>query len=103
MLFRSIDGVAVMSNEMNETQIQRVKLLNKEVIVVPDNDRAGSQLLNTAIDENWSVSRPNWTENIKDVADAVANYGRLYTLFTILHYRTDNRIKIHMLQKKLES
>ena len=41
--------------------------------------------------------------DIKDVADAVKRYGRLYALTTILHYRVSNEIKIQLLKKKLEN
>lgn len=99
----AIDGCAIMHNEPNETQIIRINALGKEVIIVPDKDRPGAKMLKTAIDNKWSVSLPPWEHDIKDVADAVKRYGRLYTLATILHYRVDNEIKIQLLKKKLES
>jgi len=98
----AIDGVAIMHNEPNETQCARIKTLGKEVIVVPDRDRPGAKMLKAAIDNNWSVSLPPWEDDIKDVAQAVEKYGRLYTLTTILHYRVSNEIKIQLLKKKLE-
>lgn len=98
-----VDGVAVMSNELNETQITRINNLGKEVILVPDNDRAGAKLLSTAIEQNWSVSLPEWGDDVKDVADAVRNYGRVYTLFTILKYRINGQIKLTMLKRKIEN
>jgi len=99
----AVDGVAIMHNEPNDTQIARINSLGKEVIVVPDNDKAGAKMLQKAIENNWSVSLPNWGNDIKDVADAVKKYGRLYTLFTILHYRETNTVKIQLLKKKLEN
>lgn len=98
-----IDGVAIMHNEPNATQIMRINALGKEVIAVPDRDKPGAKLIQTAIDNNWSVSLPPWEEHIKDVADAVKYYGRLYTLTTILHYKESNQIKIQLLKKKLEN
>jgi hypothetical protein len=49
------------------------------------------------------VSLPEWGDDVKDVADAVKKYGRIYTLFTILQYRETNEIKIKLLKKKLEN
>ena len=98
----AVDGVAIMHNDPNETQIARIKALGREVIVVPDRDRAGSKMLKAAIEQGWSVSTPPWDTDIKDVADAVRRYGRLYTLATILYYRESNQIKIQLLKKKLE-
>ena len=99
----AVDGVAVMHNEPNETQCARIKALGKEVIVVPDRDKPGAKMLKIAMDNEWSASLPPWGDDIKDVADAVKKYGRLYVLSTILHYRTNNKIKIELLKKKLES
>ena len=48
------------------------------------------------------MSLPPWDDDIKDVADAVKRYGKIYTLTTILHYHEDNKIKIELQKKKLE-
>ena len=99
----AVDGCAIMHNDPNETQIARLNALGREVIVVPDNDRAGCVLIDKAIQQGWSVSLPDWGDDVKDVADAVKKYGRIYTLFTILEYREHNQIKITMLKKKIEN
>jgi DNA primase len=99
----AIDGVAFMHNEPNQTQCTRLNVLGKEVIIVPDKDKPGAVMLKAAIANNWSVSLPPWADDVKDVADAVKKYGRLYVLTTILHYRVRGEIKINLLKKKLES
>jgi hypothetical protein len=99
----AVDGVAFMHNEPNEVQCNRLNSLGKEIIVVPDRDKAGAKIIKSAIDNKWSVSIPPWEDDIKDVADAVKRYGRLYTLATIVHYKEANEIKIQLLKKKLES
>lgn len=99
----AIDGVAFMHNEPNETQAARLNALGREVIVVPDNDRAGAKMIEKAIEYGWSVSLPPWGKDIKDVADAVKKYGRLYTLYSIVHYKESNTLKLQLLQKKLEN
>ncbi len=99
----AIDGVAIMTNDPNELQAARINNLNREVICVPDRDQAGSQMLLQAAKNNWSVSCPPWQSDVKDVADAVKRYGRLYTLTTILHYRVQGEIKIQLLRNKLRS
>jgi len=98
-----IDGVAVMTNEINATQIQRIQSLGKEVILVPDRDRAGAKMINAAIDNGWSVSVPPWSDRCKDVADAVKLFGRLYTLQSIIYYRESNPLKIKLIKKRLEN
>ena len=99
----AVDGSAIMTNDPNETQCARLNALGKQVIVVPDRDRPGAKLVKAALDNGWAVSLPPWEEDVKDVADAVKRYGRLYTLTTILHYQETNKIKIQLLQKKLEA
>ena len=99
----AVDGAAIMTNEPNETQCARLNALGKQVIVVPDRDRPGARLVKAALDNGWAVSLPPWEDDVKDVADAVRRYGRLYTLTTILHYQETNKIKIQLIQKKLEA
>jgi len=99
----SIDGCAIGHNEPNEVQVMRLNALGREVIVVPDRDRPGAKMLKAAIKNNWSVSMPPWSEDIKDVADSVKRHGRLYVLATILHYKVHGEIKINLLKKKLEA
>lgn len=99
----AIDGVGIMTNEPTDAQIMRLNNLGREVIVVPDRDKPGAAMLASAIKNNWSASLPPWEDDIKDVADAVKRYGRLYVLTTILHYKVSNEIKIQLLKKKLET
>lgn len=99
----AIDGVGIMTNEPNEAQVVRLNALQREIIVVPDRDRAGAKMLKAAIDNGWSASLPPWGDDVKDIADAVKKYGRLYVLSTILHYRVRGEIKINLLKKKLEA
>jgi hypothetical protein len=99
----AIDGVAIGHNEPNDAQIMRINSLGREVIVVPDNDKPGAKLIKAAIDNRWSVSLPDWGPDVKDVADAVKKFGRIYTFFTILKYRESGEIKIKLLKKQLEN
>ena len=99
----AIDGCAIMHNDPNDTQITRLNSLGKEVIVVPDKDRPGAKLVAAAVKNKWSASLPPWEDDIKDVADAVKRYGRVYTLTTILNYKVSGEINLYLLKKKLES
>jgi len=98
----AIDGCAISHNEPNDAQIMRLNALGREVIVVPDRDKPGAKMIATAIEQGWTVSMPEWGDGVKDVADAVKKFGRVYVLFTILHYKETNEIKKQLLKKKLE-
>ncbi len=98
----AVDGCAIGHNEPNEAQVMRINSLGREVIVVPDRDKPGAKMLKAAMANNWSVSLPPWGDDIKDVADAVKRYGRLYALTAILHYKVQGEIKINLIKNKLE-
>lgn len=98
----AIDGVAVMHNNPSDTQVARINALGREVIVVPDRDKPGAEMLKTTLEQGWSASVPDLGPDIKDVADSVKKYGRLYTLSTILRYRVSNQIKIQLMKRQLE-
>jgi hypothetical protein len=97
-----IDGVAITTNIPNEVQIRLIKSLGKTVIVCPDRDKPGMALVRTAIREGWMASIPPWEDDVKDVADAVKKYGRLFTVKTLVDYATDNRVKLELWMKKYE-
>jgi hypothetical protein len=97
----SIDGVAVLNNECNETQADIIESLGREVIVVADRDRAGAKMINNAIEYGWTVSFPVWLETCKDVNEAVVKYGKLFVLKTILDSKHSSKLKIELMKKRL--
>ena len=66
-----------------------------------DQDTAGLALIDRAVELNWSVSIPNWPPHVKDVNDAVIEFGRLATLLTILEAKETSKIKIELRKKNL--
>ena len=99
----AVDGVAILGNECSEVQADIIDSLGREVIVVPDNDRAGRSLVDQAAEFGWSVSFPIWHENCKDINEAVRKYGRLFVLKAILDGKETSRIKIELKKKKMNS
>lgn len=107
----SIDGVAVLSNDISETQAELIESLDRPVIVVPDFDRhsnksgrevwPGAQLIRRAIEYGWSVSFPVWHNTCKDINDAVVKYGKLFVVKSILEARESSSLKIKLLSKIL--
>jgi hypothetical protein len=98
----AVDGVAILGNECSEVQADIIDSLGREVIVVPDNDRAGLNLVSQAIEYGWSVSFPIWFEDCKDISEAVIKYGRLFVLKAIIDGRESNKLKIELKKKKLK-
>ena len=97
----SIGGLALMHNTVSDAQAKLIRILGKEVIVVPDLDLPGLELVDRAVELGYSISMPNWPDHIKDVNDAVIEYGRLVTLLTIMAARETSKIKIELRKKQL--
>lgn len=96
----SIGGLALMHNEISDAQARLIRSLDRQVIVVPDYDKPGLELVDRAVELGWAVSMPEW-EGCKDVNDAVMKYGRLGTLLTILEAKETSKIKIELRKKQL--
>ena len=96
-----IDGVGLLGSQVTDIQAEFLNSFNKKIILVPDRDRAGKKLIPSAIKHGWSVSFPEWDKNVKDVADAVKKYGRLFTLRSILDTSEDNSMKINVLKRQI--
>mgnify|MGYP006141249769 FL=1 len=95
-----IDGIALLGSEIKDQQAMLVNRLNKDVIVVPDRDEAGSKLIEEAIDLGWGVSLPDWSKDINDISEAVSKHGRLYALHKIVSAAETSPLKIRLKEKK---
>ena len=98
----SINGCALMHNEISEDQAILLSNLNRRIIFVPDHDQAGLKMCDRALELGYSVSIPLWEEKIKDVNDAVVKYGKLATLLSILDNATTSKVKIQIQRRKIE-
>ena len=98
----AINGVALLTNNISEQQYRIIQGLGHEVIVIPDQDEAGINLINKATEYGWSVAFPNWDEGVKDVAEAVSKYGELFVMVDVIKSAQSGSIKINMAKKKFE-
>lgn len=97
----SINGLAVLHADVNDAQVRLIRSLEREIIVVPDQDVAGMKLVDRAVELGWAVSMPEWAPDVKDVNDAVRKYGRLAALLSIMQAREHSKIKIEIRKKQL--
>lgn len=93
----SINGVAVMHGEISELQMSLLRRQGKEVIVVPDQDKAGLVLAEQAVDAGFSISIPNWPDNVKDVNDAVKEFGKLGALLSIIATKATSKVRARVM------
>ena len=98
----AVGGVALLTNEISQQQAHIINGLGKEVIVIPDQDKAGLALINQAVDYDWSVAFPNWGEDVKDCADAVKKYGKLFVVVDIIETAQKGAIRLEMAKKMQE-
>lgn len=94
------DGTALLTNEISQQQALLLNQLKRDIIVVPDRDRSGKNLIERSIELGYAVSMPDWKPGIKDASDAVAQYGKLYTLYSIVNSAEHYPLKIRLRAKK---
>jgi hypothetical protein len=99
----AVGGVALLTNEISQQQAHIINQLGKEVIVIPDQDKAGLMLIKQAIDYDWAVAFPNWGDDVKDVADAVLKYGKLFVIVDAIKTAQRGEIKISVARNNLET
>ena len=99
----AIEGVAILGSDIGDAQVDLIESLNRQVIMVPDNDSAGNKLITQAMKYNWDVSFPTWYDTCKDINEAVLNYGKMFTLKNILDNVQSTRLKIQLHQKRLQT
>jgi hypothetical protein len=96
----SIDGVAIMSNNMSPEQAKIIEDLDNEPVILADRDRAGASLLDQGLGLGWSASFPDWPGDIKDANEAIQRFGRVATLQSIIAAIETNPLKIKLLMRK---
>jgi hypothetical protein len=95
-----IEGCALTGSDIGDAQALLLNRLGKDIYVVPDRDKAGSKLVEQAIDRGWQVSLPDWDADINDIGECVARHGRLYTLYSIASAAESSPLKIRLKAKK---
>ena len=96
-----LDAVSIQGNSVTPEQAHLIEKLGKRVILCPDRDSAGKELIEQALELGWEVSFPPWANDIKDADEAVKRYGRLATVASIIKHATDNKLKAQVKAKML--
>ena len=96
----AINGISILSNQFTQDRLKRILpyVDNKEIILMPDRDKAGRKMVDQLLEEElpFSVAFPNWERGIKDCFDAVKKYGRLYTIYSIITSKESDKDLIKM-------
>jgi hypothetical protein len=91
----------MLGDKISAEQVQWIKQTGKTPIVVPDRQDEGGNLVDIALREGWYVSFPRWEADVKDAADAAKRYGRLYTIWSLIDARTQNKLQIKIERQRL--
>lgn len=94
----AVDGISILG-EIGQAKIDIINRLQKQVIVVPDGDFKGGDLVNAALENNWAVSFPKWLTRMGDMKDAAAasvKYGRLLTTQSIISSAVTGKDRIQL-------
>lgn len=98
----AVNGVGLLTNGITDKQAEIINTLGKEVILIPDQDFAGLELYKRAIELNWSIAVPTWADEIKDAADAVTQYGKIFVVVDAISTAQKGSVKITLAKHKLE-
>ena len=98
----AINGVALLGSDISDEQARIINKLGKEVIVIPDQDKAGSKLIDGAMKHDWAVAFPTWDPEIKDADSAVQKYGDLFVVLDAIKTSHKGSIKLTLYKKNFE-
>jgi hypothetical protein len=98
----SIDGCAYLGSTITDDQARLLRKIRKQIIVVPDRDKAGMGVCDRALELGYKVSIPDWSPEVKDVNDAVKRYGKFPTILSIIQSATSSRITTEMNKRKFK-
>jgi hypothetical protein len=98
----AVNGVALLTNEISDQQSIIINSLGAKVIVIPDQDKAGLVLFDRAAELDWAIAMPTWDDDVKDCADAVKKYGKLFVVVDAIMSAQQGAIKVNMAKKKME-
>ena len=98
----AINGVALLGSEISDAQARIINSLGAQVVIIPDQDQAGLALFDRAAELGWSVAMPTWADDVKDSAEAVKQYGKLFVTVDAIMTAATGSIKINMAKKQLE-
>ena len=89
----AIDGLAARGGALTKKQQLLLNLSGRDIIVLPDMNPSGINLVNAAEENGWFVSTPKWDRHVSDTAQAALQYGLLYTIDTVVKNTHKNYIK----------
>lgn len=98
----AINACATLGDHISSSQKQYFSALPQQKIIVADREKGGGKLVDVALEMGWAVSmapKSLWGEGVKDSADLVKKYGKLYAIRSIIDNIVESKFKIQALRK----
>ena len=80
-----LDGVAVLENNLTNTQIEVLSRCPRRKIVVPDKKDDTKKLASQALELGWEIALPDIGDK-EDITDAILKYGKIYVLNSVTEH-----------------
>lgn len=96
--------VAITSSNLSKGQIKWLKNTKRRVVIVPDLDSSGTELIRQGIENGFEISFPKLPKDT-DINDCVKNFGRLFVLkeiFSNIYKEDEARIRLELLKMDLK-
>ena len=107
----AIDNVSTLGAKLSVEQAMWLNSSPVKKIVLADRDESGQRMIDNALKYNWMVAFPKladghgfqnwWDKDVKDAADAVKRYGKLYTIRSIMESVAKSKMEISVKRKLL--
>ena len=94
-----MQGVGAMGSTLSADQVHWLSMQSAHKVVLPDRQRKNQELIDAALLFGWSVSFPEWEDDVKDAADACKKYGQVYTITSVLASQTADPVMIGIKRK----
>jgi len=78
-----LNGVAVLTNKITNTQIELLNRTERQKVVVPDRRNDSNMLAKKALELGWGLSLPD-IKPYKDISEAIEYYGILYVVDSVM-------------------
>lgn len=95
----AMQGVGAMGSTLSADQVHWLSMQSAHKVVLPDRQRKNQELIDAALLFGWSVSFPEWEDDVKDAADACKKYGQVYTITSVLAAQTTDPVMIGIKRK----
>jgi len=95
----ALSGIGTLGSELSRQQISWLNSTDAIKIIVPDRQRTNQGLIDTALENDWYVTFPEWEDGIKDAADAAQKYGRLFTIRSAIAAKSRSKLHIGIKRK----